>query len=605
MAETNVRRQLERSDISESAAEILYLKKQDKNKVQEELEKRGLVVEKGTERWTINCSPFCTVEKESNCLGYYSLPGPLSPYGAFLCPKAPQKDIADLVVDGLKLRLHDAIDRARLNIPPHLFDKTIALSELHLASSGRYFKRGAGLVKLTGEQGNFKLIVPNECDLRKDFAESIQVYRFDSKDHKMKHPIPTEMPSKIIKTILLKQDHENFPEIKCVVHQPCFGPGFRPVLKSGYDPMSKIFADFDDKKFKINKSVSWDTAKNNWAFIKENCLKEFSFVETVDESAALCALLTVIVRQALPTAPLFLVTAPMQGTGKTFLVSLISLFAQKKDVSPTAFPVDNNEFHRVLFGKMLEGNKIILFDNVSENIPPFDGLCTAITSGKLDGRLLGTNKIIETDLVATLFITGNNISPLRDLSRRCVPIFLDSNLEVPFSKRYKNPFLLEKVRNQREFFVSKLFEIVLAFINCKIERVSLTPVASFIEWSEVPRQIAFALTGEDPASRLFEGVLKDPDRELNRRMFCLLFEKYSSRPFQVRDLISDFKLEEDNDFWDCLEETGCSSASGLNKKKFGCWLNKRQNMICGELRLEKGGTDSHNRVNTYRLIKLK
>ena len=172
-------------------------------------------------------------------------------------------------------------------------------------------------------------------------------------------------------------------------------------------------------------------------------------------------------------------------------------------------------------------------------------------------------------------------------------------MEAPFSKRYKNPFLLEKVRNQREFFVSKLFEIVLAFMNCKIERVSLTPVASFIEWSEVPRQIAFALTGEDPASRLFEGVLKDPDRELNRRMFCLLFEKYSSRPFQVRDLIGDFKLEEDNDFWDCLEETGCSSASGLNKKKFGCWLNKRQNMICGELRLEKGGTDSHNRVSTY------
>ena len=411
MAETKFARP-EGSSAAESAAEILYLKKQDKNKVQEELERRGLVVEKGTERWTINCSPFCIAEKESNCLGYYSPPGPLSPYGAFLCPKDPQKDIADLVVDGLKLRLHDAIDRARLNIPPHLFDKSIALSEIHLASSGKYFKKGVGLVKLTGERGSFKLIVPNECDLKRDFAESIQAYRFDSKDHKMKHPIPTEMPSKIIKTILYKHDHENFPELKRLVHQPCFSSGFRPVLESGYDPVSKIFADFDDKKFKINRSVSWDTAKENWTFIKENCLKEFSFVGPMDESATLSALLTVIARQALPTAPLFLVTAPMQGTGKTFLVSLISLFAEKKDVSPTAFPVDNNEFHRVLFGKMLEGDKVILFDNVSENIPPFDGLCTAITSGKLEGRLLGTSKIIETELAATVFITGNNISPV-------------------------------------------------------------------------------------------------------------------------------------------------------------------------------------------------
>ena len=56
-------------------------------------------------------------------------------------------------------------------------------------------------------------------------------------------------------------------------------------------------------------------------------LSEFSFVGPLDRAVALAGILTVLVRGSLQTAPMYIVRAHTPGTGKSYLVDVISAIA--------------------------------------------------------------------------------------------------------------------------------------------------------------------------------------------------------------------------------------------------------------------------------------
>ena len=56
-------------------------------------------------------------------------------------------------------------------------------------------------------------------------------------------------------------------------------------------------------------------------------LKRFPFVSPVDRGGFLAALLTALVRPLLPTAPGFLISAPVAGSGKTLLALCVAALA--------------------------------------------------------------------------------------------------------------------------------------------------------------------------------------------------------------------------------------------------------------------------------------
>jgi putative DNA primase/helicase len=59
----------------------------------------------------------------------------------------------------------------------------------------------------------------------------------------------------------------------------------------------------------------------------QELLAGFPFDGDVDKSVAIAAILTVVLRGAFKTAPAFFIRAPETGTGKTYLVMVISTIA--------------------------------------------------------------------------------------------------------------------------------------------------------------------------------------------------------------------------------------------------------------------------------------
>ena len=73
----------------------------------------------------------------------------------------------------------------------------------------------------------------------------------------------------------------------------------------------------------------------------EALLEEFPFEEECDCSAAVAAILTAVIRAQLKVAPMFHVQAHLPGSGKSYLTSLIALFATGNDVGASNFPTND------------------------------------------------------------------------------------------------------------------------------------------------------------------------------------------------------------------------------------------------------------------------
>src|SRR5215831_19466272 len=71
---------------------------------------------------------------------------------------------------------------------------------------------------------------------------------------------------------------------------------------------------------------------------------EFAFVDQeLDRAVALAALLTTLIRSALPIAPMVLVHAHVSGTGKSYLVDVIATVATGRDCPVIALATSEDE----------------------------------------------------------------------------------------------------------------------------------------------------------------------------------------------------------------------------------------------------------------------
>jgi putative DNA primase/helicase len=63
----------------------------------------------------------------------------------------------------------------------------------------------------------------------------------------------------------------------------------------------------------------------------EELFVEFPFVDEVDRSVALSALITPVIRSAIDVAPMHAISAPIYGSGKSFLMNTASAIATGND----------------------------------------------------------------------------------------------------------------------------------------------------------------------------------------------------------------------------------------------------------------------------------
>ncbi|MBL0011357.1 MAG: hypothetical protein IPP22_10900 [Nitrosomonas sp.] len=136
-----------------------------------------------------------------------------------------------------------------------------------------------------------------------------------------------------------------------------------------------------------------------------------------------------------------------------------------------------------------------------------------------------------------LFLSsGNNVDPVRDMTRRTVTITLDPACEIPAARDFvKQP--VSEVRTNRGRYVSLALTIVRAWICAGKPKTECKTIATYADWSDYCRQPLLWLGLPDPAACIFEAMKEDPDRELLGEFMHAWHDCFGHAPTSVKEAI--------------------------------------------------------------------
>jgi putative DNA primase/helicase len=321
--------------------------------------------------------------------------------------------------------------------------------------------------------------------------------------------VKTTAPMSVATTLLERDGIWGFPEIVGVIATPTMRPDGTLLLKQGYDPATRLLLIEPPKMSEIPDQPTREDALKTLALLEE-LISESPFDDEPSRAVALSGLITPVVRGAFAVAPMHVSSAPVAGSGKSFLWDLVAAISTGQQRIPVIAAGSAEETEKRLVGVMLTAQPLISIDNVNGELKG-DFLCQAIEQHVLDIRPLGRSEIarIETGGV-TFFATGNNITIVGDLCRRTITSRLDSKLEDPQLRQFeKKP--IQAILDDRGTYIAACLTICRAYVAAG--RPGLLPrLASFEGWSDTVRS-ALVWLGKADAVDTMEGIrAEDPQR---------------------------------------------------------------------------------------------
>src|SRR5579872_3590293 len=149
-----------------------------------------------------------------------------------------------------------------------------------------------------------------------------------------------DCPERISKYLIAKQEW-NIPILTGIINAPTLRIDGTILDEPGYDSASGLLFFPGDYKFeKIPLQPTFEDAQNAKDILLY-ILKDFPFEDEASKSVAVAAILTVLIRKSINTAPLFGFTAPKMASGKSLLADVISLIGTGKTNS--VIPQAENE----------------------------------------------------------------------------------------------------------------------------------------------------------------------------------------------------------------------------------------------------------------------
>ena len=416
------------------------------------------------------------------------------------------------------------------------------------------------------------------------------------------------------------------PSIAGVITTPTLRPDGSILIEPGYDPDTRLYH-VADPSLRLPAMPEHPTKHDaNLAIdVLGRLLHEFPFVDDVSRAVALSAIITSVVRGALPVAPLHAFRASTAGSGKSYLADIVSMIATGRPCPVMAVADKDDETEKRLLGMLLAGFPIISLDNVNGELGG-DLLCQAIERPLIRARPLGSSEIMEIESRATLLATGNALRVRGDMTRRTLLCTLDAGMERPELRPFEdNP--AAAVAGDRGLYVAAALTIVRAYLN-EGQPVDVSPVASFEDWNRWVRGALIWLGCGDPVASMEDARQDDPElselrellgcwkeavgigRSITVRAIDELTQKKAMRAVvsQGRNGEDETRFEQGNelehpDFRDAVIKIA-GERDKLNARRFGKWLLGKEGRIANNLKVKREGLD-RNSVVLWRLEEVK
>ncbi len=355
------------------------------------------------------------------------------------------------------------------------------------------------------------------------------------------------------------------------------------MSEAGYDAITGMFGVFNSRQYSVPDKPSKQDAERALSELSE-LLSEFAFKTEHDRAAAISSILTAVARPSLPHAPMIHVKAPSISSGKSYLCELLTAFATPQKGTPHAFPADDEECRKVLLAELLTAPAVIEFDNLTSDLIPHKSLCTALTSEYVSGRILGQSKTAEVGTRALFVSSGNNVDPVRDMTRRTVTINLDPACEMPAARDFrKQP--VNEVRADRGRFVSLALTIMRAWICANKPKAECKTIATYADWSDYCRQSLLWLGMSDPANCIFEAMCDDPDREILGDLLQAWLDHFGYAPTTVKDAVC--PLKSSITLREVITDIAIQRDGVIDRRRLGWWIKRHSNRIVNGLRIVK------------------
>lgn len=584
-------------------ADDVHVPRPEKNTVIAVLQQRNLYKEiLETGKHDITC-PWVEEHTDSVDNGtVYFEPDKNWPIGGFNClhGHCTERRIRDLL-QILNISVSIARMKPVIRVINGEIHRVVDVAENELAESGKYYQRGNLIVMIATDPETHRVNIQpiSKPALTKILADVATWEKFSLKNGWVR----VDPPERHVAVLYDAADYMHLPVLYGLAHQPYLRSDASLVKFSGYDAMTHMYGVFNANKFVIPDSPSRIDAKNALALLQD-ILMEFPFAQDSDRSAALVAILTATIRPSVSFAPMFHVRAHAVGSGKSYLCALITAFATPQHGTPTSFPADDEECRKLLLAELLCSPAVIEFDNLTTDILPHKSLCTALTSEFMSGRILGVSKTATVNTRTLFLSSGNNVAPIKDMTRRCITINLNPEVEIPAARKFKRPNLISEVIQARECYVSAALTIIRAWVVGGRPMTECIPLLGFDDWSALCRQSLLWLGCTDPGTSIFEVMEEDPDREQLGRLLIAWQTIFGNAPAMIREAVKKSEFSVNDEFKETLIEIAGENGD-INRRRLGRWIKQHIGQIVDGLRFVRcGGNTSAERWRVESVLSL-
>lgn len=487
---------------------------------------------------------------------------------------------------------------------PHLADDALRI----IRARGELYDFGdRALVRVVGGRS----VEVGETWLADYLARECLFKRYDKR---AKEWLPCNVPPALPQTILARFGARGLNRLCGIVTQPAMRPDGSILDVPGFDDRTGLlFVSERAAPPRIPQRPTPDDARRAVHELWQP-FRGFPFDGPVSSGVMLTAILTAVVRPALPTAPAFAFDAPAAGTGKTLLAScLAELRGERAAVSPP--PRDDTELSKFILASLLGGTPVIISDNwiavVSGN--DFPALCAAITGDMIEGRILGRSENARLPNRLLIVLTGNNLGIAADMVRRVLVARLDAKQDRPELRRFDfDPDTY--VREHRTRLTVAALTVLRAYqVNRAVDNDIMGPPAadvlgSFKDWDSLVRQAVvwigqpkelggLGLEFADPVASAAASTASDPTRNALAAMLQACRAKYQGASFAAADII---RTDIENE---ALEDAVSLAFDGRHPSvtAVGHWLSRNRGAIADGLRFERE-RDAHTKAFRWRVM---
>lgn len=332
------------------------------------------------------------------------------------------------------------------------------------------------------------------------------IMRFSATGNTTQVECPTE-----ISTLMLAETAKQFPRLNGIVQWPMVVNKKIVGFDETYDAATGLVFVIPEGLDLSGVSGSKKEAEAAWKWLRDVALDEFPFATDRDQAAALALLLTFMQRRGMASAPAFLVTAPLQGSGKTALIQFASRAVHGRTSSASSLSLVAEEQRKTITAALMSNPPSLFFDNLKQGTS-FDSaeLAVAMTSGEWEDRKLGSTERLTLPNRAVWCFTGNNVTLTNDLKRRFITVRMIPASKAHFERKFKRNIDMWPVEHRHEMLKALA---TIALWGAKSDLV-LKSESGFVDWDAQVRKAVVALTGLDP----FKSSLEEREEEAEDEM---------------------------------------------------------------------------------------